>query len=183
MGAGGIVQAGGGSFGSSILLGGGTLGATAPWSSSLPMSLTGNATTGVTVQAGDPFGNPQNITLSGNLSGNGALTLGGGGTGQLILSGSNTYTGDTVVDSGTLVVETPDSLPTGANLLVGQEASTIFGSVEAASLAAPSAVAAAVPEPPALALLLAALWTAAACRRFLKRPAPRKATVLSTTDP
>jgi fibronectin-binding autotransporter adhesin len=163
VGAGGIVQSGGGSFVSSILLGGGTLGATGPWSSSLPMSLTGN----VTVQAGDPFGNPQSIALSGNLSGNGALTLGGNGTGELVLSGSNTYTGDTIVDSGSLIVESPDSLPAGSNLLVGLGASSIFAPVAGASLAASQAV----PEPGTLALLLAAFWSAAACCRFSKRRA------------
>jgi fibronectin-binding autotransporter adhesin len=100
VGAGGLVA---GSADPQIYLSGGTLGATAPWSSALPMSLTGNATTGVTIQAGDPFGNPQSITLSSSLSGNGALTLGGGGTGGVLtLLATNTYHGATILSEGTL---------------------------------------------------------------------------------
>ncbi len=169
VGAGGIVQAGGG-FGASVLLGGGTLGAIAPWSSSVPMSLTGNATTGVTVQAGDAFGNPQDITLSGNLTGNGALTLDGDGAGELILSGTNTYNGRTNDEEGTLIVETAASLPAGSSLYVGQGASSIaLALIAGEPLAASPGAAAAVPEPGMLALLLTAICGAAVWYRCSKR--------------
>ena len=158
VGAGGIVQAGGGSFGSSILLGGGTLGATAPWSSSLPMSLTGNAT----VQAGDPLGNPQSIALSGNLSGNGALTVVGGGT--LTLSGTNNYTGGTIVNGGELILTTATAVLDGSNLTVGNPGAfpaPIIPSPTVSSEPAAAASMAPVPEPGSLALLAAGAAVAA----------------------
>ncbi|MGA2246924.1 MAG: autotransporter-associated beta strand repeat-containing protein [Verrucomicrobiota bacterium] len=75
-----------------INLGGGTVGATATWGSSLNMNLTGiNGPV-----AFNPAGNT--ITLSGILSGAGGLTVTGGGT--LELSGANTYAGDTIVNGG-----------------------------------------------------------------------------------
>ena len=40
------------------------------------------------------------LTLLGNVSGSGAMSLNGGG--ELILSGTNSYTGGTTVDAGTL---------------------------------------------------------------------------------
>jgi len=84
-----------------INLGGGTVGAEANWSSSLNMTLTGSNGP-VTF---NPAGNI--ITLSGVLSGNGGLTKVGSGT--LELSGANTYTGDTIVNSGTLQLDQPGS--------------------------------------------------------------------------
>ena len=46
--------------------------------------------------------NNQNTTYSGVLSGGGSLTM--AGTGLLVLSGSNTYSGNTAVNSGTLQI-------------------------------------------------------------------------------
>ena len=93
VGGGGILaQLGTGAFN----FGGGTLGATAPWSSSMPMTLTyavGDATVDTT--GGD-------IGLSGVLSGGGGLVKVGSGT--LTLSASNTYTGNTTVNAGTLAI-------------------------------------------------------------------------------
>jgi autotransporter-associated beta strand protein len=87
-----------------INLGGGTVGAEASWSSSLNMTLTGSNGP-VTF---NPAGNT--ITLSGILSGNGGLTVAGGGT--LELSGANTYAGDTVVNAGsTLQLDVTGSGP------------------------------------------------------------------------
>jgi fibronectin-binding autotransporter adhesin len=77
---------------------GGTITATASWSSPQKMTLT----TAVVFQSGDANGNPFNINLSGALSGNATLTKNGGG--DLVLSGSNTYTGITTVNAGRLVV-------------------------------------------------------------------------------
>ncbi len=80
---------------------GGTLGASADWTSALNMKL-GNGT-GATIQAASSVGTARTITLTGNLSD--ATTLGNltkTGNGTLILSGTNTYTGSTQVNAGVL---------------------------------------------------------------------------------
>ena len=62
------------------------------------------------------FANPMAQTFAGTVSGNGSLTKFGGGA--LVLDGSNTYTGNTVINAGTLTAgaaETPGiSGPLGA---------------------------------------------------------------------
>jgi autotransporter-associated beta strand protein len=110
------------------------------------------------------------LTISGNIaddSANGgsprSLTLDGGGMGELVLSGTNTYEGGTIVSSGTLVVANNEALADGASLTVGS--ASAFGSVipanshavilvsetnEAASLSITP-----VPEPSTLVLLVA----------------------------
>jgi len=80
-----------------INLGGGTVGATAGWSSSLNMNLTGSNGP-VTF---DTAGNT--ITLSGILSGSGGLTVIGSGT--LELADANSYSGDTTVTAGALQLD------------------------------------------------------------------------------
>ena len=91
-------------------------------------------------------------SLSGNVSGPGSLTL--DGDGQLILSGSNAYTGGTVVSSGSLYVTNPEALPTGMALTVGGGGVVVFDpGVTALPVLASSAVVKTVPEPPAVALL------------------------------
>jgi len=101
LGAGGIVNFPGSTY--EIYLGGGTVGALAPWSSSLDLTLTG--TNGPVTF--DTAGN--SITLSGILSGPGGLTV--TGSGLLDLSGANTYTGNTVVNQGTIQLNAPGSSP------------------------------------------------------------------------
>jgi autotransporter-associated beta strand protein len=101
VGAGGMVL-GSASATPALDLAGGTLGASAPWSTSIPVVLTGNATSGGTVLTADAAGNANAITFSGNISGTGALTK--IGTGVLTFTGNNTYTGATVVNAGTLAV-------------------------------------------------------------------------------
>jgi autotransporter-associated beta strand protein len=93
-------------------LGGGTISASSSWASSLNINLT-NVNGSVTF---DPAGNI--ITLSGVLSGNGGLIVGGFGT--LELSGANTYTGDTVVNAGgTLQLDTAGVLPSTLRMVDG----------------------------------------------------------------
>ena len=88
IGSGGIVN---GYGPATINLNGGTLGASAAWSSSLPMALANAPTI-------DTNGN--GITLSGALSGAGSLTKVDGG--QLTLGASNNYSGGTSINAGTL---------------------------------------------------------------------------------
>jgi len=102
VGSGGIVQSGTGSYTATINLSGGTVGASADWSSSMNMGLTTDLTNGnITFKAADAGNVAHNITLSGNLTGLGGLIKTGGGT--LLLSGiSNGYAGGTTVSAGTL---------------------------------------------------------------------------------
>ncbi|MEI6176099.1 MAG: Ig-like domain-containing protein [Verrucomicrobiota bacterium] len=76
-------------------------------SSSIPMILSGNRT--VTANAN------HNLTLSGILSGTGGLTKAGNGT--LTLSGNSTFTGDVIINAGTLrvayVAQTPNPIASG----------------------------------------------------------------------
>ncbi len=97
LGGGGIVQPNTTGYANTISLLGGTVGATADWSSALPMQLNG---TGFTFQSADASGTAHNISLGGPLSGPGKLTKTGSGT--LTLLGTNAYTGGTAVNAGNL---------------------------------------------------------------------------------
>ena len=99
VGSGGIVLPNPAGLTSTISLISGIIGAKADWSSVLPMQLSGS---GFTFNAADISGLAHNITLSGVLSGTGALGKTGGGT--LTLSASNTYSGSTSVSAGSLIV-------------------------------------------------------------------------------
>ena len=125
---------------------GGTLRAGATFSTSVPITV-GASGGGATF---DTAGSQ--LTLSGSLSGPGSLTLDDSlGTGRLILIGSNSYSGGTIVEAGTLEVTNSDALPDGGSLTVGLEATLVF---DRAVAAAPAAGASAtVPEPSTLALL------------------------------
>ncbi len=104
--SGGLTQgAGNGAFN----FGGGTLGATAPWSSSMNMNLAGTASAATVDTTGG------NIILSGNLTGSGSLNAIGAGI--LSLRGTNSNLAAVTVDGGTL--QTPSGFLTAANEYVG----------------------------------------------------------------
>lgn len=99
VGSGGMVRPNTAGYNSTISLLSGTLGAKADWSSSLPMQLSG---TSFTVKAADISNAPRNIAFNGVISGGGNLIKTGGGV--LMLNATNTYTGATAVNAGTLAV-------------------------------------------------------------------------------
>jgi len=86
----------------------------------VPLALTTSTSMDVTTSCGSLAG------ISGSISGSGSLVLMGGG--ELILSGSNNYTGGTDVVSGELVLSHADSLPRGSSLTIGSAAAFGAGS-------------------------------------------------------
>jgi autotransporter-associated beta strand protein len=101
VGAGGMERIGTFELCTSVLnLFGGTLGASASWSSNVSVAVGGAAT----VKAADANDVPHNITMNGALTGAGSITKVGGGT--LRLNGGHAYTGDTEINAGTLSVST-----------------------------------------------------------------------------
>jgi autotransporter-associated beta strand protein len=83
------------------------------------------------------------LVLSGNMSGDGSITKLGAGT-VVLSAGSNTFTGGTNVEAGTLIVTNSEAIPNGTSVTVGAGASLIFGASNAP---------AAVPEPSTFVLL------------------------------
>ena len=128
VGSGGLAQ---GAGSAAFNFGGGTLGATAAWSSSLAMALTGSGGNATINTTGG------NIALSGVLGGVGGLTKVGPGT--LTLTASNAYTGPTTVNGGTLVVasnigSTSFTANSGGDLLFsGVTLNPYYGTLRAAS--------------------------------------------------
>jgi fibronectin-binding autotransporter adhesin len=112
------------------------------------------------------FDHSDAVTLAAPISGDGDLIQ--QGTGRLVLAGGNSYSGGTLVSSGELTVDSPAALDDGSSLTVGLGAATIFDPAGAA----PAGVAA-VPEPNALVLLVAAgLGTAVVRRRYRRQQVP-----------
>lgn len=130
IGSSGIVIPTGGTGTKTVTLSGGTLGALASWSSAVPMALSG---AGPTVNPG-----ANTITLSGALSGAGNLTK--AGPGGLTLSGPNTYTGNTIVDSGTLTITGTGTIATSAALTVAAGATVSVSGVTTPPFVYPGAV-------------------------------------------
>jgi autotransporter-associated beta strand protein len=111
VGSGGIVQApsGSGYVSSQVQLGGGILGASNSWSSAVPFVTEGTYPSSFgTIQTADANGNAKNITLTGGISGAGALYV-SGGNGVLTISGPETWTGGTLINQGTLAFVGQDS--------------------------------------------------------------------------
>jgi autotransporter-associated beta strand protein len=94
LGTGGINSSTGNTSLYTLDLGGGTVGAAADWSSSLEMTLTG-------VNGNTTFDTSSHtVRLSGIIDGTGGLVK--TGTGTLVLSGSNSYSGPTQVNAGAI---------------------------------------------------------------------------------
>ncbi len=81
------------------------------------------------------------LTITGPISeigGSRSLTLSGGGS--LILSGTNTYTGSTIVSAGTLLINSANALAGGGSLTIGAGGTFIFDPSVAGSGATSSQV-------------------------------------------
>ena len=113
-----------------------------------PMVLASNLV--VTSTSSNPwmlsFGTASNIIDNGNHL---SLTM-SASNGTLILSGSDDYTGGTIMTAGTLIVMNPADIETGTSLIVGAEAASTFNaSVDSETPLTSEAV----PEPSTLLLL------------------------------
>jgi autotransporter-associated beta strand protein len=116
------------------------------------------------------FGTASDISQSG--SGSFSLTMNGTG-GELILGGTDTYTGGTSVEAGTLIVTSKAALANGSNLTVGNDTS-LLGPISAGSSANPDLLPGgtnAVPEPDTLLLAFAAAVVANVCFAMRRRDA------------
>ena len=115
------------------------------------------------------------LAISGDINGDGTLVKAGPGT--LILSGSDTYMGGTVVNAGTLIVASNAGLPNGTSLTIGAGGTLIFDPSQVITAQPTSAVTSEinpVPEPGTLTLLATAVCGAAVFRRSRSR---RKETI------
>jgi autotransporter-associated beta strand protein len=105
-----------------------------------------------TITASLLYASPSASTYQGSLAGSGNWLTLDNPAALLILSGSsNSYTGGTYVEAGTLEITSAGGLPSGSALSVGADASQLFGT---AMQAAPAGDMQAVPEPGTLALLI-----------------------------
>jgi autotransporter-associated beta strand protein len=106
------------------------------------------------------------LTFSGPISNPTAQSIVKLGMGTLVLSGSNSYTGGTVVSGGRLVVTTPNALLNGSSLTVGTAAAFAAPMVvdDVAGSSASSATAVAEPGSAAL-LAVGAMFLAMGCKR------------------
>ncbi len=97
-------------------------------------SLAGNVSDDSTLD----FAPTQSFDYAGDISGNGGLIK--DGPVSLTLSGSDTYTGGTTIDDGTLYVASSAALPSGTCLIVGAGGTFNFDPAEAGRRAKPQAV-------------------------------------------
>jgi fibronectin-binding autotransporter adhesin len=144
-------------------LGGGTLqaagGATTNFISGLTLATLDSGTTTFDTN-GNTVAVAQSIQDGG---GSGGLLV--KGNGQLTLSGTNTYLGNTTVTGATLIAATSQSLPDGANLTIGNAMA-----FPAAIVPPPAAASVApVPEPGTLALVAGGAVAAFVARRRFRR--------------
>lgn len=132
----------------------------------LSLGAVGAVTYGGTIEPGDNGyllgGGGGTLTVNTVLAGaNNALTVGIGGGGTVVLSGTDNYMGGTTVLNGTLIVMNNEGIADGTSLAVGLPSQLgLFGAVRPAD-AAPAA--AAVPEPGTLMLAAAGVIVAGGC--------------------
>ncbi len=113
----------------------------------------------------------QSFDYAGDISGNGSLTK--DGPVSLTLSGSDTYTGGTTIDDGTLYVASSTALPSGTSLIVGAGGTFLFDPAEAGTpgeaasgeVLSGALTVTPVPEPGTWALLIAGAATLALYHR------------------
>jgi autotransporter-associated beta strand protein len=74
------------------------------------------------------YASTANQTLSGTISGTGALTK--NGTGTLTLSHANTYTGNTTINSGTLSVNATNALGATTDVIINEGASMLVAALD-----------------------------------------------------
>jgi len=100
-----------------VTLSGGTLGAKDNYSINANMSLSG---TTPTIQAANSSGTPFNITHNGVISGSGSLTKTGNGI--LTLNTNDTYSGNTIINGGTLTLGATGSISNSPQISVASGA-------------------------------------------------------------
>ncbi len=94
-------------FVATLRLSGGTLAAKATWSTEIPVATSAT----FEVKTADASNVPQNINLSGPVTGTGSLIKSGAGT--LTVSGTYSYSGGTTVTEGTLTLDSGSLSDTG----------------------------------------------------------------------
>jgi autotransporter-associated beta strand protein len=125
-------------------------------------SIRSSGTGSITLTTGVADGNG---TFAGTIAdGSATIALHQNGAGMLVLSGTNTYSGGTFVDSGTLIATNAGAIADGTSLTVGDASA-----FAAAIVPAPLAASASVPEPGALALLIFGMGGVALARHFRRR--------------
>lgn len=117
LGAGGIVKNGAAGFASSLSFSGGTLGASADWGTTHPLTITDTSVSPLfSIRAAGPDGVPHDITLNGAVSGTGGFNKTGAGT--LTLSAANAVAGNININAGILNLAGTLATATGKTLAV-----------------------------------------------------------------
>jgi autotransporter-associated beta strand protein len=110
------------------------------------------------------------LAITGNITGGVQLLKGGLQT--LVLSGTNDYSGGTVVAEGELEIRDPVSIPSGSALTVGDGGPWASGTSSTAGLGIVPVGPAAVPEPSSILLLVAGGTSLLSLRRAWRRGKP-----------
>jgi autotransporter-associated beta strand protein len=111
------------------LLDQGILGATTDWSGNVNMIVPSGT---FTFKAADANNSPNDITLTGVISGAGNITK--SGNGSLTLNNANTYSGSTTVSAGSLALGHASAIPNNSSLVIGGAGTA--GSVDLAGFSA-----------------------------------------------
>lgn len=115
LGSGGMTMEGSLTATNVILNNGGIFGATENWSGTVPITLNGG-----TIETADLNGAARDITLAGGLRGSGALIKTGGG--KLTLDAPSSYSGNTLVNAGTLALGATGDVASSPQIIVASGA-------------------------------------------------------------